>query len=469
MCRCYDKRICITFSTCCCYTRGFCISCLAGCFCLCVSLLPPANPSSSTYLYIVLNLIVSSHISIIRSIIFLSFYFSRCLKMTAKFAGGSSICMELGTCSGLPFPSYNKWKNIFRSGIEHKHRTMVQQQPQQRIGTNKLFAAAAGASNVRARMVSNGYAGRNNTTKHRNNTTKRIYKRLDSCLVIPPPYGKKPLAIVKFLGGAFIGAIPEVTYSYLLELLANEGYLIISVPYNVTFDHAQATREIYDNFHACFEGLSTSGIPSMNLTAAELVRLPLYCVGHSNGALLQVLAGSYFSEKIPKANVIISYNNRPATEAVPYFEQVGPLASQLMPVLQASPIYSLATNASGDAWKVLLDMAAMVEDFDQEAAISLNKFVDQLPSVLNQVTQGISEFKPTPRENRDCCKKSYNVKHTLLVKFNFDAIDETDLLEETLKPRVDSIGGTLEKVLLQGNHVTPCVQVILISIIILMP
>ncbi|KAG5558763.1 hypothetical protein RHGRI_008648 [Rhododendron griersonianum] len=44
------------------------------------------------------------------------------------------------------------------------------------------------------------------------------------------------------------------------------------------------------------------------------------------------------------------------------------------------------------------------------------------------------------------------------VKFDFDAIDETDRLEEALKPRVESMGGTLEKVLLTGNHVTPCIQ-----------
>ena len=47
------------------------------------------------------------------------------------------------------------------------------------------------------------------------------------------------------------------------------------------------------------------------------------------------------------------------------------------------------------------------------------------------------------------------------VKFNFDPIDETDLLEETLNPRVESLGGTLEKVLLTGNHVTPCIQVMI--------
>ncbi|KAA8527994.1 hypothetical protein F0562_035137 [Nyssa sinensis] len=321
------------------------------------------------------------------------------------------------------------------------------------IGKNTIFRASPSLM-----MVSNGYVGRANFMNNNSNIYNKIYRRLGSCLVIPPPKGKKPRAIVKFLGGAFIGAVPEVTYSYLLELLANEGYLIISVPYNVTFDHSQAATEVYERFNACLDIILTSGLPDADLTVAELVHLPIYSVGHSNGALLQVLTGSYFSEKIPKANAIISYNNRPATEAVPYFEQLGPLFSQMMPVVEASPMYSMARSAS-DAWKVLLDTAeTMIPNYDEEAIVSLNNFVDQLPSVFNQVTQGISEFKPTPSENRDFCKKSYNVERTLLVKFNFDTIDETDLLEETLKPRVESIGGTLEKVSLSGNHITPCIQ-----------
>ncbi|KAL5786477.1 hypothetical protein ACOSQ2_008869 [Xanthoceras sorbifolium] len=317
----------------------------------------------------------------------------------------------------------------------------------------------------------NGYVGQINssssTSNHNdltskssyNNINNKLYKRIDSCLVIPPPNGKKPRAIIKFLGGAFLGAVPEVTYSYLIELLAKEGYLVISVPYNVTFDHAHAANQVYKRFHSCLDTILTSGLTGANLTASDIVNLPLYSVGHSNGALLQALTASYFSEKIPKANVIISFNNRPATEAVPYFEQLGPIVSQMMPLVEASPVYSMARSASGDAWKMLLDTAgAVIPGTDQEALVSLNNFVDQLPSVFNQVTEGISEFKPTPFENRDCFKTSYNVQHTLLVKFNFDAIDETDLLEETLRPRVESIGGTLEKVQLNGNHITPCIQ-----------
>nr|CAB3457141.1 unnamed protein product [Digitaria exilis] len=289
---------------------------------------------------------------------------------------------------------------------------------------------------------------------------RRPYLREHSCLIFPPPRGRRPLAVVKFLGGAFIGAVPEVTYGYLLELLAREGFLVVCVPYNVTFDHEAAARQVFDRFHACYDALLASGLPEAGLSALDIAELPLYSVGHSNGALLQLLVGSYFSERLPKANAIVSFNNRPASEAVPYFEQIGPLFSQVMPMMEASPVYSVARNASGDAWKALFDLAGgIIREYDQEAVVSLSKFVDQLPSVMNQVTEGVSEFKPTPPENREFCKNSYSVPNTLLVKFNVDAIDDTDIVEDVLRPRIDSIGGQIKKVILSGTHLTPCIQV----------
>ncbi|CAF2085933.1 BnaA06g20140D [Brassica napus] len=291
-------------------------------------------------------------------------------------------------------------------------------------------------------------------------SSTKIYTRLDSCLVIPPPpIFKKPRAIIKFLGGAFVGAVPELTYSYLKELLAKEGYLIVSVPYNVTFDHEQAAKQVYQRFNSCLDAIVLSGVPNANLNPQDLANLPVFSVGHSNGALLQVLTGSYFSDKIPKVNAIISFNNKSATEAVPYFEQLGPLIQQMMPVVEASPLYEIARNASGDVLKALLDTAGKtILNNDQEALKSFTNLVDQLPSVFGEVGQGVSEFRPSPLENRTCFKCSYSVPHTLLVQFNSDAIDETDLLEETLRPRIESFGGTLEKVRLNGNHLTPCIQ-----------
>ncbi|PON61622.1 Alpha/Beta hydrolase fold containing protein [Trema orientale] len=363
-------------------------------------------------------------------------------------------CSSSSSSSSSSLFGTNKFRCLFSPSKRRTNHWFVTQFNGR---TNLQF----GGSRAMASAAWNGYAGSasfrpNNGPK---STSSRSFTQVGSCLVIPPPRGTKPRAIIKFLGGAFLGAVPELTYSYVIELLAKEGFVIISVPYNVTFDHADATKQVYERFNGCLDSILTSGIPHSNLSPAQLSELPLFSVGHSNGALLQVLTGSYFADKIPKANAIISYNNKPATQAVPYFEQLGPLVRQMMPVVEASPVYSMARSASGDAWKVLIDAAgAIIPDNDQETLNSVTKFVDQLPSVFGEVTQGISEFKPTPSENRDRCKNSYNVKHTLLVKFNFDTIDETDLLEETLKPRVELIGGTLEKVELSGNHITPCIQ-----------
>ncbi|GKC80989.1 alpha/beta hydrolase fold protein [Tanacetum coccineum] len=143
-------------------------------------------------------------------------------------------------------------------------------------------------------MILNGYVGRD-TYRRKKDNSEKIYRKLDSCLVIPPPKGKKAKSIIKFLGGAFIGAVPEVTYGsvvlpvfilfplfYLLGLLANEGYLIISVPYNMTFDHSQAAREVFERFYSCLNSMLTYGLPSDGLLEAKLVDLPLYSVGHSN-------------------------------------------------------------------------------------------------------------------------------------------------------------------------------------------
>ena len=81
-------------------------------------------------------------------------------------------------------------------------------------------------------MISNGYGGRNSNVN-------KIYKQLESCLVIPPPRGRPPRAIIKFLGGAFIGAIPEVTYRFLrcLSWFFFFFFLLFCV-FNLHFDAA---------------------------------------------------------------------------------------------------------------------------------------------------------------------------------------------------------------------------------------
>ncbi|CAH8277902.1 unnamed protein product [Arabidopsis lyrata] len=52
---------------------------------------------------------------------------------------------------------------------------------------------------------------------------------------------------------------------------------------------------------------------------------------------------------------------------------------QMIPIVEASPIYEMARNASGDVLKLLLDTAGTtILNNDQDALKSLTNLVDQL-------------------------------------------------------------------------------------------
>lgn len=66
--------------------------------------------------------------------------------------------------------------------------------------------------------------------------------------ILRPPDEQKPRALLHFLGGALLGAAPQLTYRYLLERLARKGYLIVATPYQLSFDHLNSCDEIIDKF-----------------------------------------------------------------------------------------------------------------------------------------------------------------------------------------------------------------------------
>lgn len=65
--------------------------------------------------------------------------------------------------------------------------------------------------------------------------------------------------------------------------------------------------------------------------AAEYGALPVVGIGHSCGALLQLLVTCLFPDTPRAANALISFNNKPVSDAVPGFEElVLPLVTQVM-------------------------------------------------------------------------------------------------------------------------------------------
>lgn len=108
-------------------------------------------------------------------------------------------------------------------GIKHKQHRTISPIPYHTHSSSHKYSPTNGTSSLclclNTTMLSNGYVGRdiNNSSSFKipnnnSSSSSKIYRRQDSCLVIAPPNGKTPRAIIKFLGGAFIGAVPEVTY-----------------------------------------------------------------------------------------------------------------------------------------------------------------------------------------------------------------------------------------------------------------
>jgi hypothetical protein len=148
---------------------------------------------------------------------------------------------------------------------------------------------------------------------------------------------KSPRGIIHFLGGAFIGATPQITYRALLEGLGQGGYVVIATPFINTFDHLSIAQAVLRNFEATLAHLYHTILSSRNL--------PLYGLGHSMGSKLHLLLGSAFSIQ-RSGNIFLAFNNYPAYQSIPFWQQVAP-AMDLDREFKPAPeqVWNLATQS----------------------------------------------------------------------------------------------------------------------------
>ncbi|MDJ0730699.1 MAG: DUF1350 family protein [Crocosphaera sp.] len=137
------------------------------------------------------------------------------------------------------------------------------------------------------------------------------WQEISGSSVLVPRY---PIAIIHFLGGAFVGTAPNFTYRWLLEELAKEGYAIIATPFVNTFDHLAIARSVLNRFESIVDRLQTNSSLGQSY-------LPVYGIGHSMGCKLHLLIGSLFSVE-RAGNILISFNNYPVKKAIPFLEQI---------------------------------------------------------------------------------------------------------------------------------------------------
>eukprot|EP00977_Amphora_coffeiformis_P007277 scaffold1581_cov169-Amphora_coffeaeformis.AAC.13 len=310
-----------------------------------------------------------------------------------------------------------------------------------------------------------------------------------------------PRALLHFLGGAIVGAAPHVSYRYMLERLAAEGYLIVATPYELSFDHLTTCDTVLSRFETI---------------AGDLARtygaLPVIGVGHSCGALLQLLITSLFPDTPRAANALISYNNKPVQDAVPVFEEVvapfftyvaarndtnrrngGEIISVGLELAKAGvtgklPSDDLLTKAMKiamfppamddrikdkqinvpevirDAYGSLVGPAssALSQAGLSPLVFDFLETLEQVPKLINEVADGARDFNPTPDEVSAVAQRAYRARRTLIIKYTEDNFDESDKMQELVKaagqvirmkrPMIDI---DIQRREIPGGHSTP--------------
>jgi len=267
------------------------------------------------------------------------------------------------------------------------------------------------------------------------------WEEVEGCWVLRPPTSKgKPQALVHFIGGGFVGTAPQIFYRLFLETLALRNVLVIATPFQTGFDHLRIADETQYKFDCAYRAL-----------ASETAGLPVYGVGHSMGSLIHLLICTRYT--VSRAgNCLLSFNNRPATDAIPLLSPlIAPGAQLLFPILQ-----QVAASPLRQPMEQVTDMIKGMSPSQVKQVIPI---VEQALPIFMDVASGRQEFTPTPFETQNLIRSYYGVPRNMLLRFQGDSLDESTQLAQLLQG-----SGTIASMLditmrtLPGDHNRPLHQ-----------
>lgn len=182
----------------------------------------------------------------------------------------------------------------------------------------------------------------------------------DNWVLIPP----QPKGIVHFLGGAFVASAPHLTYRWLLEQVARQGYAVVATPFVNTLDHGTIARDVLWTFEDGLEDL---------FATRRLKRrgLPIYGMGHSMGCKLHLLIGSLYSVR-RAGNILISFNNYAARQSIPLVEQL----SSVMPV-EFTPTPDEMNRLISDRYQVRRNLLVRFSKDTIDQTAGLHRILDR--------------------------------------------------------------------------------------------
>ncbi|CAD5177983.1 unnamed protein product [Musa acuminata subsp. malaccensis] len=258
------------------------------------------------------------------------------------------------------------------------------------------------------------------------------------------PKSRTPKAVVHFVGGIFVGAAPQLTYRLFLERLSTRGALVVATPFASGFDHFLIADEVQFKFDRCIRFLQDS-----------VNDLPTFGVGHSLGSVIHLLIGRSRYAIQRCGNILMAFNNKEASSAIPLFSPViVPMAQSFGPLLSQLTSSPSLRRGAEMAMKQLGNLSPPI----MKQVLPL---VEQLPPLYMDLVNGREDFSPKPEETRRLVKSYYGVSRNLLIKFKDDTIDETPTLAQLLSGG-SAISSQLDMSvrLMPGDHGLPLQQVL---------
>lgn len=219
---------------------------------------------------------------------------------------------------------------------------------------------------------------------------------------------------------------------------------------------------------------------------------------------------SLFPDTPRAANALISFNNKPVSDAVPFFEEIvtpfftyiaarnetRPSSSEMLSIglriAQASargeiPSDELLTRAFQlaappgfrelamnqrigipDPFRdAIKNMArgpseALASSGATTLLVELLQTLEQIPQLIDEVADGARDFVPPPSQVKAATRRAYRARRTLIINYSDDPIDESDEIEELLQAaeqvirmRRPMVQIDVERVALPGNHASP--------------
>lgn len=251
---------------------------------------------------------------------------------------------------------------------------------------------------------------------------------------------EKPRAVLCFAGGALVGAAPQLTYSRFLAELAQRGFWILTVPYAAGLDYVA----VADLLEARFERA---------LSHVEADGAPVWGLGHSLGALAQVLLASRHPPGNRRGMILLAYTRR-GEEVLPVARtalKANPLLKQVLRVMDVGAASDLLAQGSAFLERALARVGPSTGPGVKDTAA----LVQQMLPLLREVAIEQDDFRPSNGRLTSIIREGYRERTTLLLRLNNDNLDETPTLTSALAGLPADRRADLALRVLAGSHLLP--------------